>query len=139
VGRAGGAGGREPAGGRALKKKVIDIVAPDVPALLNALEGRTVEAGGTKHTLHVGGAVAQRMQTDWRTRFLAVVTNPAVAYLLILLGVYGLLFEFMNPGLVMPGVVGVIALLIAAYALHLLAGQLRGPRAHLPGHRFHGR
>jgi membrane-bound serine protease (ClpP class) len=110
----------------ALKKKVIDIVAPDVPALLNALEGRTVEAGGTKHTLHVGGAVAQEVQTDWRTRFLAVVTNPAVAYLLILLGVYGLLFEFMNPGLVMPGVVGVIALLIAAYALHLLPVNYAG-------------
>src|SRR5207237_9104098 len=63
---------------------------------------------------------AQELQADWRTRFLAVITNPSVAYLLILLGAYGLLFEFMNPGLVMPGVVGVIALLIAAYALHLL-------------------
>ena len=104
----------------ALKKKVIDVMAADVPSLLNALEGRTIEAGGAKRTLHVGGAVAQEVQADWRTKFLAVITNPSVAYLLILLGVYGLLFEFMNPGLVMPGVVGVIALLIAAYALHLL-------------------
>src|SRR5438309_2893030 len=104
----------------ALKKKVIDVMAADVPSLLNALEGRTIEAGGAKRTLHVGGAVAQELQADWRTRFLAVITNPSVAYLLILLGAYGLLFEFMNPGLVMPGVVGVIALLIAAYALHLL-------------------
>src|SRR6267143_969772 len=110
----------------ALKQKVIDVMAADVPALLTALEGRTVEAGGAKRTLNVGGAVAQEVQTDWRTRFLAVVTNPAVAYLLILLVVYGLLFEFMNPGLVMPGVVGVIALLIAAYALHLLPVNYAG-------------
>jgi membrane-bound serine protease (ClpP class) len=104
----------------ALKKTVIDVMAADVPSLLNRLEGKTIEAGGAKRTLHVGGAVAQEVQPDWRTKFLAVITNPSVAYLLILLGVYGLLFEFMNPGLVMPGVVGVIALLIAAYALHLL-------------------
>ncbi|HEY3075954.1 MAG TPA: nodulation protein NfeD [Burkholderiales bacterium] len=104
----------------ALKKKVIDVMAADVPSLLNRLEGKTIEAGGAKRTLHVAGAVAQEVQPDWRTKFLAVITNPSVAYLLILLGVYGLLFEFMNPGLVMPGVVGVIALLIAAYALHLL-------------------
>src|SRR5437870_2774589 len=104
----------------ALKQKVIDLVAADVPALLNLLEGKTIEAGGAKRTLQVAGVVVQEVQTDWRTRFLAVITNPSVAYLLILLGAYGLLFEFMNPGLVMPGVVGVIALLIAAYALHLL-------------------
>ena len=110
----------------ALKKKVIDIVAADVPALLNVLEGREVEAGGAKRTLHVAGAVAQEVQTDWRTRFLGVITNPSVAYLLILLGVYALLFEFMNPGLVMPGVVGVIALLIAAYALHMLPVNYAG-------------
>ena len=106
----------------ALKEKVIDYVAADVPALLNLLEGKTIG----KRTLHVAGAVVQEVQTDWRTRFLAVITNPSVAYLLILLGVYGLLFEFMNPGLVMPGVVGVIALLIAAYALHLLPVNYAG-------------
>ncbi len=106
----------------ALKKKVIDYVAADVPALLNLLEGKTIE----KRTLHVAGAVVQEVQTDWRTKFLGVITNPSVAYLLILLGVYALLFEFMNPGLVMPGVVGVIALLIAAYALHLLPVNYAG-------------
>jgi membrane-bound serine protease (ClpP class) len=110
----------------ALKQKVIDVMAADVPALLTALEGRTIVAGGAKRTLNVAGAVAQEVQADWRTRFLAVITNPSVAYLLILLGVYGLLFEFMNPGLVMPGVVGVIALLIAAYALQLLPVNYAG-------------
>src|SRR5438105_4779867 len=100
----------------ALKKKVIDLIAPDVPGLLAQLDGKTVN----KRVLHVRGAAVQEVQPDWRTKFLAIITNPSVAYLLVLLGVYGLLFEFMNPGLVMPGVVGVIALLIAAYALHLL-------------------
>src|SRR5258708_1983806 len=106
----------------ALKLKVVDYVAADVPALLTQLEGKTVD----KHVLHVAGAAIQEMESDWRTKFLAVITNPSIAYLLILLGAYGLLFEFMNPGLVMPGVVGVIALLIAAYALHLLPVNYAG-------------
>jgi membrane-bound serine protease (ClpP class) len=110
----------------ALKKKVVDLVVPDVPALLVALDGRTVEAGGAKHTLHLGGALAHEVQPDWRTRFLALITNPSVAYLLVLLGVYALLFEFMNPGLMLPGVVGVIALVIAAYALHMLPVNYAG-------------
>src|SRR2546421_2853385 len=106
----------------ALKKKVIDYIAADVPALLNLLEGKTI----AKRTLHVAGAQLKEVQPDWRTKFLGVITNPSVAYLLILLGAYALLFEFMNPGLVMPGVVGVIALLIAAYALHLLPVNYAG-------------
>ena len=106
----------------ARKLKVIDYVAADVPALLAQLEGKTVD----KHVLHLAGAAIEEVQSDWRTKFLAVITNPSVAYLLILLGAYGLLFEFMNPGLVMPGVVGVIALLIAAYALHLLPVNYAG-------------
>ncbi len=106
----------------ALKLKVVDYVAADVPALLTQLEGKTVD----KHVLHVAGAAIQEVESDWRTKFLAVITNPSIAYLLILLGAYGLLFEFMNPGLVMPGVVGVIALLIAAYALHLLPVNYAG-------------
>ena len=106
----------------ALKLKVIDYVAADVPALLKQLDGKTVD----KKKLEVAGAAIQEVQSDWRTEFLAVITNPSVAYLLILVGVYGLLFEFMNPGLVMPGVVGVIALLIAAYALHLLPVNYAG-------------
>src|SRR5213076_1010979 len=84
----------------ALKLKVIDYVAVDVPGLLAQLEGKMVG----KKKLSVAGAAIEEVRSDWRTEFLAVVTNPSVAYLLILLGAYGLLFEFMNPGLVMPGV-----------------------------------
>jgi membrane-bound serine protease (ClpP class) len=110
----------------ALKKKVIDLIAPDVPALLGAIDGKTVEAGGVKHTLHVAGVAATERVPDWRTRFLGIITNPSVAYLLILLGAYALLFEFMNPGLILPGVVGTIAVLLALYALHLLPVNYAG-------------
>ena len=110
----------------ALKKKVIDLIAPDVPALLRAVDGKTVEAGGAKHTLQVKDVQATELVPDWRTRFLGIITNPSVAYLLILVGAYALLFEFMNPGLILPGVVGTIAILLALYALHLLPVNYAG-------------
>jgi len=110
----------------ALKIKVIDVIAPDVPSLLRALQGKTVEAGGAKRTLQLSGSAFEEREPDWRTKFLAVITNPSVAYLLILLGAYALLFEFMNPGLVLPGVVGAIAILLALYALHLLPVNYAG-------------
>ncbi len=110
----------------ALKKKVVDLIAPDVPALLRAVDGKTLEAGGAKRTLQVAGLQATELAPDWRTRFLGIITNPSVAYLLILLGAYALLFEFMNPGLILPGVVGTIALLLALYALHLLPVNYAG-------------
>ncbi len=97
---------------QALKMKVIDHVAADVPALLAAL--------GKKD------AQVTAVEPDWRTRALAVVTNPSVAYLLILVGIYALIFEFMNPGLILPGVVGAISLLLALYALHLLPVNYAG-------------
>jgi membrane-bound serine protease (ClpP class) len=96
----------------ALKLKVIDHVAPDVPALLKRLGKADAEV--------------KQIEADWRTKVLAVITNPSVAYILILVGIYALIFEFMNPGLVLPGVVGAIALLIALYALHLLPVNYAG-------------
>src|SRR5205085_8874631 len=110
----------------ALKQKVIDVIAADVPALLAALEGKTIEAAGAKRSLHVRGVSFEERAPDWRTRFLGVITNPSVAYLLILVGAYALLFEFMNPGLILPGVVGAIAILVALYALHLLPVNYAG-------------
>jgi membrane-bound serine protease (ClpP class) len=104
----------------ALKLKVVDLVAADVPQLLERLDGRTVEVQGRKVTLATKGAATTAFDPDWRTRFLAVITDPTIAYALLLLGIYGLIFEFMNPGLVLPGVVGAVALLIGLYALHLL-------------------
>jgi membrane-bound serine protease (ClpP class) len=110
----------------ALKLKVIDLVADDVPQLLERLDGRTLEAQGRKLTLATAGVVPTAFEPDWRTRFLAVITDPTIAYGLLLLGIYALFFEFTNPGLVLPGVAGAVALLIALYALHLLPVNYAG-------------
>jgi membrane-bound serine protease (ClpP class) len=110
----------------ALKLKVIDVVAADVPQLLEKLDGRVVEVQGKKVMLATKGAETIGFEPDWRTRFLAVITDPTIAYVLLLLGIYALLFEFMNPGLVLPGVVGAVALLIGLYALHLLPVNYAG-------------
>ena len=67
-----------------------------------------------------------RVEPDWRTRFLAVITHPSIALILMMIGVYGLMFEFMNPGMVLPGVVGAIALLIALFALQMLPVSYAG-------------
>ncbi len=96
----------------ALKLKVIDHVAADLPALLAVLGKKSAQV--------------KTVEIDWRTRVLAVITNPTVAYLMILVGIYALIFEFMNPGLILPGVIGAIALLLALYALHLLPVNYAG-------------
>ena len=96
----------------ALKLKVIEHVAADVPALLKAL-------GKADRPLTT-------LEADWRTNVLAVITNPTVAYLMILVGIYALIFEFMNPGVILPGVIGAISLLLALYALHLLPVNYAG-------------
>jgi membrane-bound serine protease (ClpP class) len=106
----------------ALKLKVIDVIADDVDALLKQLDGRSI--GGK--TLHTAGVTAHEYAQDWRTRLLGAITNPSVAYLLGLLGIYAIVFEFMNPGLVLPGVVGSICVLVAMYAFHLLPVSYAG-------------
>ena len=111
----------------ALELKVIDLIAEDVPALLAKLDGRRVEAAGIKSVvLKTAKTVATEVEVDWRTRILGVITNPSVAYLLILVGIYALIFEFTSPGLILPGVVGAIAILLALYAFHLLPVNYAG-------------
>jgi membrane-bound serine protease (ClpP class) len=106
----------------ALKLKVVDHVAPDLPALLKLLDGRSID--GRK--LGIATAEIRHVEIDWRTKVLAVITNPTVAYIMILVGIYALIFEFMNPGVILPGVIGAIALLLALYALHLLPVNYAG-------------
>jgi len=106
----------------ALKLKVIDLVADDVPGLLKQLDGRRV----ADKTLHIAGAAAIAYEPDWRTNFLAVITNPSFAYILVLLGGYAIFFEFTNPGMVLPGVVGAICVLVALYAFHMLPVNYAG-------------
>jgi membrane-bound serine protease (ClpP class) len=110
----------------ALKLKVIDLVAADLPQLLERIDGRILDLNGKKITLATRGAATTAFEPDWRTRFLAVITDPTIAYVLLLLGIYALIFEFGHPGLVLPGVTGAIALLIAMYALHLLPVSYAG-------------
>jgi membrane-bound serine protease (ClpP class) len=110
----------------AKKLKVIDVVAETVSALLAAVDGRTVEVAGEKRVLATKGAEVVSIEPDSRTKALAVITNPSVAYLLVLVGIYALIFEFSNPGLILPGVIGAICILIAMYAFQLLPVNYAG-------------
>lgn len=110
----------------ALKQKVVDVIAPDLPQLLERLDGRALDVQGRKVNLATKGAAIVAFEPDWRTRLLSIITDPTIAYGLLLLGVYAVLFEFMSPGAVLPGVTGVVAILIALYALHMLPVNYAG-------------
>ncbi|HEX6828038.1 MAG TPA: nodulation protein NfeD [Burkholderiales bacterium] len=114
------------AAAEALEKRVIDVVADDVPALLRQLDGRRLRLQGEERVLDTAGAPVVRVEPDWRTRILAVITDPNVAYVLLLIGVYGLFFEFSNPGFVLPGVAGAICLLLAMFAFQMLPVNYAG-------------
>jgi membrane-bound serine protease (ClpP class) len=104
----------------ALKLNVIDIVATGVGDLFSKIHGRNVMVQGREQTLNTQGLVVREVNPDWRSRLLSVITNPNVAYILMLMGIYGLILEFSNPGAIVPGTVGAIALLLALYSFQLL-------------------
>lgn len=104
----------------ALELNVIDVIAATLDELLSAVDGREVETARGTVALRTAGAEVQTIEPDWRNRFLATITNPSIAYLLMIIGLYGLLLEGYNPGGLVPGIVGAISLLLAAYALQLL-------------------
>jgi membrane-bound serine protease (ClpP class) len=108
------------AASEALQLGVIDIVASGMADLMKQIDGREVLIQGQKRVLQTAGVVIDQLAPDWRSRFLSVITNPNVAYILMLIGIYGLLLEFSNPGAIVPGTVGAIALLLALYAFQLL-------------------
>ena len=110
----------------ALEANVIDLVATDLDDLLAQLQGRSVTVLGQEHTLDTAGLQIEVIEPDWRNRLLAVITDPNVAYVLMLIGIYGLFFEFANPGFVMPGVVGAISLVLALYAFQILPVNYAG-------------
>jgi membrane-bound serine protease (ClpP class) len=105
---------------QALKEKVIDLIAPDVPALLKALHGREVRVLERTVKLDTESSTLLTLAPDARNRFLAVITSPSVALILMLIGVYGLFFEFSSPSFGVAGVAGGICLLLGLYALQLL-------------------
>ena len=110
----------------ALEKHVIEIIAKDVPDLLQQLHGRKVEAADHELVLDTQGLAVRSVAPDWRTRVLLVLTHPTIAYGLLLIGIYGLLLEGYNPGAVLPGVVGALSLLLGLYGLQLLAVNYAG-------------
>jgi membrane-bound serine protease (ClpP class) len=110
----------------ALQQHVIEIVAKDVPDLLQQLQGRKVKAADREILLETRGLAVQSIVPDWRTRVLLVLTHPTIAYGLLLIGIYGLLLEGYNPGAVLPGVVGALSLLLGLYGLQLLAVNYAG-------------
>lgn len=118
--------GASLAAGAAAEQGVVDLLADGETELLAALDGREVDTAGGRTVLRTAQAEIILAEPDWRTRLLAVLTNPSVAYILMLVGVYGLVFEFMNPGAVVPGVVGGICLLLALYSLQMLPVNYAG-------------
>lgn len=104
----------------ALTLEVIDIVAENMTDLLKQVNGREVEVQGHKRTINTTGLTVTQLEPDWRTQLLAVITNPNVAYILMLIGIYGLILEFSNPGAILPGTIGAISLLLAMYSFQLL-------------------
>jgi membrane-bound serine protease (ClpP class) len=104
----------------ALSLHVIDVIAADVPDLVHKIDGRTVTVAGKPQQLATADLTITAVPPDWRTTLLALVTDPNVAFILMLIGVYGLILEFFNPGAVAPGLVGGISLVVALYALALL-------------------
>jgi membrane-bound serine protease (ClpP class) len=110
----------------ALEAGVIDIVATDLQELLEALDGRRVELASGERTLNTRGLEVVPVDADWRTRLLSVITDPNIAYFLLLIGFYGIIFEFANPGSLFPGVIGATCLLLALFAFQILSVNYAG-------------
>ena len=110
----------------ALEQNVIDVVARNLDDLLAQLDGRTVVMDDGERTLATADLVVERFDPDWRTELLAVITDPNVAYFLMIIGFYGLIFELSNPGSLVPGTIGIICLLLALFAFQVLPVNYAG-------------
>ena len=110
----------------ALKLNVVDLISPDLQDLLTKIDGRVVKFDGTTRTLLTKGMQPRSIQMSWRYRFLDIISNPSIAYILLMLGIYGVFFELSTPGAILPGVVGGIFLILAFYALQMLPISFAG-------------
>lgn len=110
----------------ALAKNVVDVVAPSLGDLLRQIDGRTVRMARGEQVLATGSLALVRSEPDWRTRLLSVITDPNVAYFLMIIGFYGIIFELANPGAVVPGVIGAISLILALFAFQVLSVNYAG-------------
>ena len=111
---------------QALQQNVIDIIATDTNDLLTQVNGWQVNINGQDVILETSDLAIDTIEPDWRNELLSVITNPNIAYILMLLGIYGLFFELTNPGFVLPGVIGGISLLLALYAFQVLPVNYAG-------------
>jgi membrane-bound serine protease (ClpP class) len=110
----------------ALKLRVIDFIARDRKALLDSLDRRAITINSGQKILNLSQATEIMVEMDWRQKFLDVLSDPNFAYIFLMLGFYGLLFELYNPGSIFPGIVGVISLILAFYSLHTLPVNYAG-------------
>ena len=110
----------------ALEKNVIDVVSPNLRDLLQQVDGRKVRIASGDMSLATADLEIVRSQPDWRTRLLSVITDPNVAYFLMIIGFYGIIFELANPGAVVPGVIGAISLILALFAFQVLSVNYAG-------------
>ena len=110
----------------AVKLNVVDFISPDLQSLVAKLDGRVVKMDGVTRTLQTKGVQPRPIQMSWRDRLLDVIANPTIAYILLMLGIYGIFFELSSPGAILPGVVGGIFLILAFYALQMLPVNYAG-------------
>jgi membrane-bound serine protease (ClpP class) len=110
----------------AFDRGVIEIVASTLDEVLAQADGRSVRVRQEKVRLNTTGLAVVPMEPNWRTRLLAVITNPNIAFILMLVGIYGIIFEFMNPGTIVSGVIGAICLVVGLFALNLLPVNYAG-------------
>jgi membrane-bound serine protease (ClpP class) len=110
----------------ALELNVIEFVAGDLEDLLEQLDGHSVRMAWGEKVLQTSGIEVIRIDPDWRTNLLAVITSPNIAYILMLIGIYGIIFELSNPGSIYPGVIGAISLVLAFYALQVMPVNYAG-------------
>lgn len=104
----------------ALKDSVIDYIAPSVESLLNIIHGREVETAAGKVRLETANAAIETIETSWIDEFLKLITDPNIAYILMMLGIFGILFEFYNPGAIFPGIIGAVSIILAAYSFQMM-------------------
>ncbi|MDI9243695.1 nodulation protein NfeD [Marinobacter sp. CHS3-4] len=110
----------------ALKQNVVDVVADSLPDLMEQVHGRKVVMTGAEKTLNTRNIELVRSDPDWRTKLLSVITDPNVAYFLMIIGFYGIVFELANPGSIVPGVIGAICLVLALFAFQVLSVNYAG-------------
>ena len=110
----------------AVKLNVVDFISPDLPSLLTKIDGKVVKFDGVTRTLHTKGVEPKPIEMSWRDRLLDIISNPTIAYILLMLGIYGIFFELSSPGAILPGVVGGIFLILAFYALQMLPVNYAG-------------